>query len=48
MSKVIVTTGDLKQEYDVLGPVYFQGPIKACLVAHWGITKRSTLQKFKK
>ncbi len=24
MSKVIVTTGDLKQDYEVLGPVYFQ------------------------
>lgn len=24
MSKVIVTTGDLKQDYEILGPVYFQ------------------------
>ena len=24
MSSVIVTTGDLKQEYEILGPVYFQ------------------------
>ena len=24
MSKVIVTTGDLHQDYEVLGPVYFQ------------------------
>lgn len=24
MSRVIVTTGDLKQDYEVLGPVYFQ------------------------
>ena len=24
MSNVIVTTGDLKQDYEILGPVYFQ------------------------
>ena len=24
MSKVVVTTGDLKQDYEILGPVYFQ------------------------
>lgn len=24
MSKIIVTTGDIKQDYDILGPVYFQ------------------------
>ncbi|MGN0995510.1 MAG: hypothetical protein ACI4PG_01230 [Candidatus Ventricola sp.] len=24
MSKVIVTTGDLHQDYEILGPVYFQ------------------------
>ena len=24
MSKVIVTTGDLKEDYEILGPVYFQ------------------------
>ena len=24
MSKVIVTTGDLNQDYEILGPVYFQ------------------------
>lgn len=24
MSKIIVTTGDLKQDYEVIGPVYFQ------------------------
>ena len=24
MSKIIVTTGDLKQDYEILGPVYFQ------------------------
>lgn len=24
MSNVIVTTGDLKRDYDILGPVYFQ------------------------
>ena len=24
MSKVIVTTGDLKQDYEILGPVFFQ------------------------
>ncbi|MFV0555322.1 MAG: heavy metal-binding domain-containing protein [Mangrovibacterium sp.] len=24
MNEIIVTTGDLKQEYDVIGPVYFQ------------------------
>lgn len=24
MSKIIVTTGDLKEDYEVIGPVYFQ------------------------
>lgn len=24
MSEIIVTTGDLKQEYEIIGPVYFQ------------------------
>ena len=24
MSKVIVTTGDIKQDYEILGPIYFQ------------------------
>ena len=24
MNEIIVTTGDLKQEYEVIGPVYFQ------------------------
>ena len=24
MSKIIVTTGDIKQDYEILGPIYFQ------------------------
>ncbi len=24
MSKIIVTTGDLKQDYEIIGPIYFQ------------------------
>lgn len=30
-SKVIVTTGDLKQDYEILGPVYFQVSNKGLL-----------------
>ena len=31
MSQIIVTTGDLQQPYDVLGPVYFQVSNKGLL-----------------
>lgn len=40
MSDIIVTTGDLKQDYEVLGPVYFQ-------VSNKGLFG-SALDKFKK
>lgn len=36
MEDIIVTTGDLKQEYEVIGPVYFQTNNKGLLGSSFG------------
>lgn len=40
MSKVIVTTGDLSQSYEVLGPVYFQVSNKGLFGSALGSLKK--------
>ena len=42
MSNVIVTTGDLKQEYEILGPVYFQVSNKGL----FGSTLKTLMKKY--
>ena len=42
MSNVIVTTGDLKQEYEILGPVYFQVSNKRLI----GRTMKTLMKKY--
>ncbi len=45
MSNVIVTTGDLSQEYEVLGPVYFQVSNKGLFGSALGNYKKKYLSE---
>ena len=48
MSKVIVTTGDLKQDYEILGPVYFQVSNKGLFGSALGNYVKNIRPRFKK
>lgn len=45
MSNIIVTTGDLTREYDVLGPVYFQVSNKGLFGSALGNYKKQYMSK---
>ena len=45
LKDIIVTTGDLKQDYEVIGPIYFQVSNKGIFQAHFKVGQEEMLEE---